>query len=152
MNIKNIDAYSNKKSIPYCIIFVEIIVVIFVVIIIVNISVEMVICVAIDRKSASRQGKVISFYKFPRNENLKQKWLLKIKRSNIQSMQHARICHLHFKADCFKRDLQVRKYSLKLWSICAFTSNLNLRRFNEKLFKKYAYSAYIVAYFKISFP
>ena len=50
MNIENIDAYSNKKSIPYCIIFVEIIVVIFVVIIIVNISVEMVICVALTVK------------------------------------------------------------------------------------------------------
>ena len=67
MNIKGIDAYSNKKSIPYCIIFVEIIVVIFVVIIIVNISAEMVICVAADCKVDSRQGKAISFYKFPRN-------------------------------------------------------------------------------------
>ena len=73
----------------------------------------MVICVAVDCKSDSRQGKAISFYKFPRNENLKQKCLLEIKRSNIQSMQHARICHLHFEADCFKRDLQVRKYSVK---------------------------------------
>ena len=72
MNIKNIDMYSNKKSIPYCIIFVEIIVVIFVVIIIVNISVEMVICTAVGCKSDSRQGKDISFYKFPKNENLKQ--------------------------------------------------------------------------------
>ena len=96
----------------------EIIVVIFAVIIIVNISVEMVICVAVGCKSDSRQVEAStssgSFYKFPKNENLKQQWFLKIKRSNIQSMQHARIRHLHFEADCFKRDLQVRKYSLKL--------------------------------------
>ena len=98
----------------------------------------------------SRQGKAISFYKFPKNENLKQQWLLKIKRINIQLMQHARICHLHFERDCFKHDLQVRKYSLNFWSICVFTSNL--RCSNEKLFKKYPYSADIVAYFKSSFP
>ena len=35
-------------------------------------------------------------------------------------MQHARICHLHFEADCFKRDLQVRKYSLTFWSVRVF--------------------------------
>ena len=64
MNIKNLDAYPNKKSIPYCIIFVEIIVVIFVVIIFVNVFEEMVIGVAVDCKSDSRQGKAISFYKF----------------------------------------------------------------------------------------
>ena len=149
MNIKSIDAYSNKESIPYCIIFVEIIVVIFVVIIIVNISVEIVICVAADCRDDSRQGKAISFYKFPRNWNLKQQWLLKIKCSNIQTMQHTRIFHLHFEADCVKCDLQVRKHSLKLWSICVLTSNL--RCSNEKLFKKYAYFAYIVASFKSSF-
>ena len=149
MNIKSIDAYSNKESIPYCIIFVEIIVVIFVVIIIVNISAEMVICVAADCKVDSRQGKAISFYKFPRNWNLKQKWHLKIKCSNIQTMQHTRIFHLHFEADCVKCNLQVRKYSLKRLSICVFTSNL--RCCNEKLFKRYTYFSYIVAYFKSSF-
>ena len=35
----------------------------------------------------------------------------------------------------FKRDLQVRKYSLKFWSIRVFTSNP--RCSNEKLFKEY---------------
>ena len=92
--------------------------------------------VAVDCKRDSRQGKAISFYKFPRNENLTQQWLLKIKCSNIQSMQHFRICHLHFEADCFKRDFQVRKYSLKFWSICVFTNNP--RCSNGKLFKKCA--------------
>ena len=86
MNTKNLDVYPNKKSIPYCIIFAEIKVVIFVVTIFVNVFVEMVICVAVDCKSDSRQGKAISFYKFTRNKILKQQWLLKIKRSNIQLM------------------------------------------------------------------
>ena len=61
----------------------------------------MVICVAVDCKSDSRQGKPVfikgSFYMFPREENLKQQWLIKIKRRNIQSIEHVRMCH----ACCF---------------------------------------------------
>ena len=54
----------------------------------------MVICVAVNCKSDStREG--LSFYKFPRDKNLKQQWLIKIKCRNIQSIQHARICHAY---------------------------------------------------------
>ena len=49
----------------------------------------MVICVAVDCKSDSNQGKAISFYKFLRNENLKQQWFININRNNIQSINHA---------------------------------------------------------------
>ena len=77
----------------------------------------MVICVAFDFKSDSIQGKAISFHKLLRNENLKQQWFININRNNIQSINHARICHHLFEADCFKRDLQVRKNSSKFWSI-----------------------------------
>ena len=56
----------------------------------------MVICVAVDCKSDSKQGKAfLSFYKFPRNEILKQQLLIKIKRRNIQSIKHARMCHAY---------------------------------------------------------
>ena len=37
----------------------------------------------------------LSFYKFPREENLKQQWLIKIKCRKIQSIQHARMCHAY---------------------------------------------------------
>ena len=49
----------------------------------------MVICVAVDCKSGS-------FHKFSRDENLKQQWLIKIKCRNIQSIQHARMCHAYY--------------------------------------------------------
>ena len=49
----------------------------------------MVICVAVDCKSDSNQGKAISFYKLLRNENLKQQWFININRNNIQSINHA---------------------------------------------------------------
>ena len=47
----------------------------------------MVICVAVDGKSESRRREVLPCYKFPRDENLKQQWLIKIKRRNIQPIQ-----------------------------------------------------------------
>ena len=40
-----------------------------------------------------REGLI--FYTFPREENLKQQWLIKIKRTNIQSIWHVRICHVY---------------------------------------------------------
>ena len=46
---------------------------------------EMVICLAVDCKSDTRQGKDYMFG-FPREENLKQQWLIKIKCRNIQSI------------------------------------------------------------------
>ena len=49
----------------------------------------MVICVAVDCKSDSNQGKATSFYKLLRNENLKQQWFININRNNIQSINHA---------------------------------------------------------------
>ena len=49
----------------------------------------MVICVAVDCKSDSNQGKAISFHKLLRNENLKQQWFININRNNIQSINHA---------------------------------------------------------------
>ena len=35
------------------------------------------------------------FCKFPREENLKHEWFIKIKRRNIQSIQHVRISHTY---------------------------------------------------------
>ena len=37
----------------------------------------------------------LSFYPFPREENLKQQWLIKIKCRNIQLTQHARMGHAY---------------------------------------------------------
>ena len=41
------------------------------------------------------QGRA-SFYKFSRDENLKQQWLIKAKRRNIQSIQHARMYRAYY--------------------------------------------------------
>ena len=41
--------------------------------------------VIVDKK------KSLSFYNFARDENMKQQWLIKINRRNIQSIQHAKM-------------------------------------------------------------
>ena len=35
------------------------------------------------------------FHKFPKEENLKQQPLIKIKRRNIESIQHVKMCHTY---------------------------------------------------------
>ena len=56
--------------------------------------IEMVISVAVDYKSDSRQVDLF-FYKLPRDINLKQHWFIKTKCRNIQSIQHVRMCHAY---------------------------------------------------------
>ena len=53
----------------------------------INIFIEMV-------KTDSRQIKAY-FFKFRGDENLKQQWLIKRKRRDIQSIQHDRMCHAY---------------------------------------------------------
>lgn len=46
----------------------------------------------------------VSFYCFPKNENLKQIWIKKCNRNEHMSVQRARVCSLHFRDDDFQRD------------------------------------------------
>ena len=52
---------------------------------------EMGICLAVGCKSDTRQG--LNVYEFPREENLKQQWLIKIKCRNIQLIQQGGMNH-----------------------------------------------------------
>ena len=58
----------------------------------INIFIEMVIYLDVGCKNDTRlirEG--LNVYEFPREENLKQQWLIKIKCRNIQSIEQARI-------------------------------------------------------------
>ena len=56
----------------------------------------MVICLAVGCKSDTKYEKEgLNVYEFPREENLKQQWLIKIKCRNIQSIQQARMNHAY---------------------------------------------------------
>ena len=52
----------------------------------------------------------LNFDKFPREENLKQQWLIKIKHRNLQSIQHARMNHTY----CISLNLGCKKILFQL--------------------------------------
>ena len=54
----------------------------------------MFICVAADCKNEGlREG--LNFYKFTKEENLKQQWVINEITQNIQSIKHSRMCHAY---------------------------------------------------------
>ena len=56
----------------------------------------MVICVTVDCKSNSRQGKGREFFiNFQETTIWNSKWLTKIERRNIKLIQHAIMCHAY---------------------------------------------------------
>ena len=67
----------------------------------------MVFCAAVGSRSESGKSKDIGFYRLPRDQTLKAKWLQKLKRDNLPSEKNTRACYLHFEDECFKRDLEV---------------------------------------------
>ena len=65
-------------------------------------------CVAVNCGNNSfkkNKNTAVSFFRLPKNEQMKKKWLNNIKRENLP--KEVRICHLHFEESCFKRDLEV---------------------------------------------
>ena len=70
-------------------------------------------CVAVVCNSNSftkNRRKGLRFFSMPKNEKLKKEWLTNIKRVNLP--KDPSICQLHFEESCFKRDLEVSKYSI----------------------------------------
>jgi THAP domain. len=76
-------------------------------------------CVAVNCGNNSfRKNKTVgvSFFRLPKNEQLKKKWLINIRRENLP--KEVRICHLHFKESCFIRDLEVINFPIYLVFKC----------------------------------
>ena len=68
-------------------------------------------CVAVgcsNNTFTNNKEKNISFYRFPKDQNLNKRWIQNIKRENPP--KDARICHLHFDESCSKHDFQVQKF------------------------------------------
>ena len=73
-------------------------------------------CVAVGCNSNSftkDRKKGLKFFRLPKHDNLKKKWLQNIKRENLPKTPT--LCQLHFEGHCFKRDLEVSKINLS-WS------------------------------------
>ena len=70
-------------------------------------------CVAVRCNNNSfrkNREKGTSFYSFPKDNTLNQKWIQNIKRMNLPN--DPKFCHYHLESSCFKRDLQVNTYTL----------------------------------------
>ena len=67
----------------------------------------MVFRAAVGCCSESEKSQNINFYRLPRDQTVKAKWLQKLKRDNLPSEKNIRVCQLHFEDECFKRDLEV---------------------------------------------
>ena len=65
-------------------------------------------CVAVDcgnNTFSKNREKGVSFYSFPKDENLKKRRFANIKRENIN--KNPKFCQQHFENSFFKRNLEV---------------------------------------------
>ena len=60
--------------------------------------------------SENKKNDNVSFSCLPKDEKLKKKWLINIRRDNLP--KEVRICHPRYEESCFKRDLEVIYYSV----------------------------------------
>ena len=82
----------------------------------------MVFCAAVGYCNEPGKSQDISFYRLPRDQTLKAKWLQRLKRDNLPSEKNIRVCHPHFEDECFKRDLEVfNKSTVKIFNGCLFS-------------------------------
>ena len=60
--------------------------------------------------SENKKNGNVSFFCLPKDEKLKNKWLINIRRDNLP--KDVRMCHPHYEESCFKRDFEVIHYSV----------------------------------------
>ena len=75
------------------------------------------ICAAVNCSNKSNKSKGITLFSLPKNEDMRKKWLVNLKRDNLP--KDVRICSVHFEESCFKRDLEVCK-SFNATLMCTF--------------------------------
>ncbi|XP_055924540.1 uncharacterized protein LOC129956631 [Argiope bruennichi] len=62
------------------------------------------ICCVPNCNGNYRNGPRVSVFAFPKNEELKKKWLSAIHREGFYPTQHSRVCELHFKKNDIERE------------------------------------------------
>lgn len=68
----------------------------------------MVACGAHGCTNRTEKNPGLSFHVLPQNKDLREKWLANIKRVTLP--KKLAICDEHFEAECFERDLKVKRY------------------------------------------
>ncbi|XP_076296541.1 uncharacterized protein LOC143216874 [Lasioglossum baleicum] len=70
-------------------------------------------CCIKNCKERQNRDKNISFHKFPKNPELREKWIKAINRKDFEPSVHSRICSKHFEKDCFVGNAWSTKRNLK---------------------------------------
>ncbi|KFM62878.1 THAP domain-containing protein 2, partial [Stegodyphus mimosarum] len=69
-------------------------------------------CSNSNMKDKCKENK-ISFHLFPKDENLRKEWIIRIKRENFNPTPNTRICSEHFEEECFIYQPFTNRRSLK---------------------------------------
>ncbi|KAJ8982485.1 hypothetical protein NQ317_019269 [Molorchus minor] len=63
-------------------------------------------------KNVEKPGKHISFYRFPKDTEIRQIWIQKCKRDGKWNWENCRVCSEHFTPDDYESDLQAKLLGL----------------------------------------
>ena len=64
----------------------------------------MVYCAAFGCNEGSAKGGNTSFFSFPKDATLRNRWVANMHRDRFTPAKHSRLCSLHFERSCFDRD------------------------------------------------
>nr|CAD7424290.1 unnamed protein product [Timema monikensis] len=70
-------------------------------------------CSAYNCQERYVKGGDITFHSFPKNEELKRKWVLLTRRQNFIPTQASKLCSKHFTSDCFDNDSQCQSTTIR---------------------------------------
>nr|CAD7206195.1 unnamed protein product [Timema douglasi] len=70
-------------------------------------------CSAYNCQERYVKGGDITFHSFPKNEELKKKWVLLTRRQNFIPTQASKLCSKHFTSDCFDNDSQCQSTTIR---------------------------------------
>lgn len=70
-------------------------------------------CCLKNCKERQNRNKNISFHKFPKNPEMREKWIKAINQKDFKPSIHSRICSKHFVKDCFIGNAWSHKRNLK---------------------------------------
>ena len=66
------------------------------------------------RAETKNREKGVSFYSFPKDKNLKKRWLANIKRKN---KKNPKFYHQHFENSCFRKVLKVSFLEVSIFTL-----------------------------------
>ena len=95
-------------------------------------------CYAIDCKNNFKKGGRLSFYNFPANEELRNKWITTVKRENWAPNESTVICSEHFMSGTRSKNLLALNCASRLFSYVKSPEKRCLEREMERFERRQA--------------